>query len=401
MVAYSSLALTAGLTFLTSAHAASFDYDANDHLALYWGQNSAGSQGTLASYCAENDADIFILSFLDVFGLEAPQLNLANACTTTFNDSALLDCPDVGADIQTCQSQGKIVLLSMGGGAGYYGFENDSQAEAFATTLWDMFGGGSDSSVQRPFGDAIVDGFDFDIEASSPDATGYTVLAQSLKTLFSTGTKSYYLSAAPQCPYPDAYVGAALANASFDFAFIQFYNNYCSLTGTSFNFDTWETFAQDTSPNKDIKLLVGLPGGPSAAGSGYVSSASTLQSSLAAIVGDSNFGGVMLWDASQAYSTEISGTTYAHEVRTILDTITASSSSKRAVLEARDVDSSNATSSAPASHSHVASSSAAAASVSATGSAETSTVTQSSNAVAIYAPSLLAILGFCWLGFQF
>jgi len=61
-------------------------------------------------------------------------------------------------DIQTCQSLGKIVLLSLGGAVGTYGFKNANQAETFATTLWNMFAEGYGSL--RPFGDALVDGFD-------------------------------------------------------------------------------------------------------------------------------------------------------------------------------------------------------------------------------------------------
>ena len=62
------------------------------------------------------------------------------------------------ADIETCQSLGKIVMLSLGGAVGTYGFKSASQAETFATTLWDMFAEGYGSL--RPFGDALIDGFD-------------------------------------------------------------------------------------------------------------------------------------------------------------------------------------------------------------------------------------------------
>ena len=61
-------------------------------------------------------------------------------------------------DIKTCQDAGKIVLLSLGGAIGDYGFSSSSEAETFATTLWNLFGGGTSST--RPFGSSIVDGFD-------------------------------------------------------------------------------------------------------------------------------------------------------------------------------------------------------------------------------------------------
>jgi chitinase len=49
-------------------------------------------------------------------------------------------------------------LLSLGGELGNYGFSSTSQAQDSAETMWDAFGGGNSSS--RPFGSAVVDGFD-------------------------------------------------------------------------------------------------------------------------------------------------------------------------------------------------------------------------------------------------
>src|SRR5438477_3751667 len=69
------------------------------------------------------------------------------------------------ADIKTCQAAGKKILLSLGGAAGSYGFTSDTQAQTFADTLWNLFGGGTSST--RPFDDAIVDGFDRSEEHTS------------------------------------------------------------------------------------------------------------------------------------------------------------------------------------------------------------------------------------------
>jgi chitinase len=74
-------------------------------------------------------------------------------------------------DIKTCQDKGKTILMSLGGANGVYGFSNDADAEAFADTLWDIFGAGN--SDTRPFGDSVVDGFDLDIEGGG--STGYVV----------------------------------------------------------------------------------------------------------------------------------------------------------------------------------------------------------------------------------
>lgn len=62
-------------------------------------------------------------------------------------------------------------MVSLGGANGVYGFANDADAESFADTLWNIFGAGE--SDTRPFGDAIIDGFDLDIEGGG--STGYVV----------------------------------------------------------------------------------------------------------------------------------------------------------------------------------------------------------------------------------
>ena len=74
----------------------------------------------------------------------------------TFPGTNLPICTSVGTDIQTCQSKGKIVTLSLGGATGSVGFSSDSQAETFADTIWNLFLGGSSST--RPFGNAVLDG---------------------------------------------------------------------------------------------------------------------------------------------------------------------------------------------------------------------------------------------------
>jgi len=127
-------------------------------------------------------------------------------------------------DIKTCQANGKKILLSLGGAAGSYGFTSDSQAETFADELWNLFGGGTSST--RPFDDAIIDGFDLDIEGGS--STGYTAFITRMRTHYTADTsKSYYISTAPQCPIPDAYLNTVLTTTHVDFIFVQFYNNYC------------------------------------------------------------------------------------------------------------------------------------------------------------------------------
>lgn len=215
------------------------------------------------------------------------------------------------ADIATCQSNGKTILLSIGG-ATYTegGFSSSTAAVAAAQTVWAMFGPEqSDSSLNRPFGSAVVDGFDFDFESSTSNMAPF---ASELRSLMSaataSGDKTYYLSAAPQCPYPDVADNDMLDGAvSFDFISIQFYNNYCGVSSyvsgsssqNNYNFETWDNWAKTVSANPDVKVLMGIPAN-TGAGSGYVEG-----TQLAAVTeyseSFSSFGGIMMWDMSQLY----------------------------------------------------------------------------------------------------
>ncbi|CCG84295.1 protein of unknown function [Taphrina deformans PYCC 5710] len=290
-----------------------FNAASTDNVVVYWGQNSAGSQGSLATYCQDSTIDIIPISFLTAFGVGAYSLNFANACEgTTVSGSTLLQCDRIAEDIKTCQTMGKKILLSVGGAAGSYGFSSSSQAVQVANDLWNYFGGGS-SSI-RPFGSAIVDGFDLDIENNAP--AYYPDFITQMRNNYATDvSRPYYISGAPQCVYPDASLANALADSYFDFLFIQFYNNWCGVYqyGTSsgaFNYDTWNTWATTVSKNSAVRLYLGVAAaqGAANAGTGYVA-----PSVMVAAAQDlkakypNSFGGIMMWDASQAYANTPSG----------------------------------------------------------------------------------------------
>ena len=123
------------------------------------------------------------------------------------------------------------------------------------------------NQVLRPFGDVVIDGFDFDFETP---IQFYVPFAQTLRTLMDSDTsKKYYLTAAPQCVYPDRNNNVLLTSDVFiDAVFVQFYNNPCgvqaftpgSTTQYDFNFDDWNRWAAP----KGTKVFLGVPAGPSA-----------------------------------------------------------------------------------------------------------------------------------------
>lgn len=200
-------------------------------------------------------------------------------------------------------------MVSIGGASGSYSLPDAASGRAFAEQVWDMFLGGSSST--RPFGDAIVDGIDLDLESGQNN--GYVAFIETLRSKFTSSSakgRRYYITAAPQCPYPDIATKDALENSWFDLVWVQFYNNVCGVHnyGTQhFNFDTWNNWATTVSANKDVRILLGVPGGPGAAGTGVID-ASRLTTIVGGVKAYSNFGGVMMWDAGVARSSGLSST---------------------------------------------------------------------------------------------
>ncbi|KAJ7851171.1 glycoside hydrolase family 18 protein, partial [Mycena olivaceomarginata] len=271
----------------------------------YWGQNSysaafpnaEGSQQDLGIYCQDSNVNIIPIAFVnEFFGRGGvPVINLADSCqNATFPGTDLLDCSGLSGAISSCQDNGILVTISLGGADSTIGFSSNSEAETFAETIWNVFLGGE--SDTRPFGSAILDGVDLDIEQGSP--VGYAAFVDRIRALSADSAKRYYISAAPQCQFPDAYLGHALNTVAFDMIYVQFYNNpECGLDTSNWNFNTWY-------PESNVKIYIGAAASESAAGSGYVS---------ASILGDiasnaqrtfPSFAGVMLWDMSQAYQNE-------------------------------------------------------------------------------------------------
>ena len=84
-----------------------------------------------------------------------PGLNFAKHCFRSFgsNYTTYLKCANIATWINTCQSKGKKILLSIGGTARFNEFLGKNQAELFAKNLWNLFLGGTDVDPSlRTFG---------------------------------------------------------------------------------------------------------------------------------------------------------------------------------------------------------------------------------------------------------
>ena len=65
-----------------------FDINSKSNVAVYWGQASAGTQESLGTYCASDDVDMVVLSFLYQFPGQLA-LDFSSACSTRFDDGLL------------------------------------------------------------------------------------------------------------------------------------------------------------------------------------------------------------------------------------------------------------------------------------------------------------------------
>jgi len=107
------------------------------------------------------------------------------------------------------------------------------------------------------------------------------------------------LTAAPQCPFPDASLAAALGTGLFDHVWVQFYNNprcqYAPGDAGALR-GAWQ---QWTAGLPSAAVFLGLPASLDAAGSGFVDADTLASQVLPAVEGAPNYGGIMLW--SRAY----------------------------------------------------------------------------------------------------
>ncbi|KAI0243692.1 Chitinase 2, partial [Massospora cicadina] len=309
-----------------------FNLTTNQNLVVYWGQNSIGLtypnlpdmwEKDLEEYCRQDDVDVIAISFLNVFNAGKgmlPEINFANHCEDKFDApqaSNLLKCPKIGEDIKFCQSMGKTVLLSLGGAISNTGIPTLEAGTEFATTLWNLFMGGTHQF--RPFGDAVVDGIDLALENGSQD--NYFAFLNKLQEHYNSSPRKFYLTAAPQCHFPDSNLQTIMETFHFDALFIQFYNDYCGVQNyvnpQALNWPTWADWATNKSYNPNVKLFLGVPASRIATYSGYVG-LGYLNIIVSTLRSYPMFGGVMLWDASQSDNNFYGGKTFSHQIKKIL-----------------------------------------------------------------------------------
>uniref|UniRef100_A0A0P0CGE8 chitinase n=1 Tax=Hypocrella siamensis TaxID=696354 RepID=A0A0P0CGE8_9HYPO len=299
--------------------------DGKHKVAVYWGQHGGGlPEKRLADYCKPDQGiDILLLAFLYQWGNgnTVPGGSIGNHCVIEAKTGKPSECNDLAKDIQTCQKAGVKIFLSIGGAVGAYSLSSKAEGESLAENIWAAYGGGSSTSIPRPFGDVEVDGFDFNIE--NPAGLGhYQHAVTKLRGLI--GGQDVKISSAPQCPIPEPNLDKEIQASKFDILWVQFYNNPgCSLdSGT--NFDEWsQHIAKGASAGAEI--YVGAPAGPKAAngaesGAKFYLEPTKMAELVAKLKKMKGFGGVMMWAAGFSDANKVGGKTYAQQAKCILGT---------------------------------------------------------------------------------
>ncbi|XP_068709857.1 uncharacterized protein [Montipora foliosa] len=328
-----------GETFLnavrktTVAFAAKRSLPNRQLLVGYWGQNSIAHRVSrsnwekdLRFFCNNHKFDIYMVAFIHRLfknnrnkdGL--PGMNFAHHCSYAPDPGTspdVFECATIGGGIRDCQKLGKKMLISLGGDTCDGSLGSTENAKKLAYYIWNMFLGGKEMQDRRPFLWAVMDGVDLNIEIGSHKY--YPDFVREMRRLMNTDPgKQYFITAAPQCPFPDKWMGPEIQGSAleeygheFDFLFIQFYNNYCYPGGQYFLsvMDTWLNWARSI-PNGPL-IVLGLPAGPKAAGKPhYYFPPDKLASVYKQIRDKPGVGGMMFWDCSWVQNNIINGEDY-------------------------------------------------------------------------------------------
>ncbi|KAI2642188.1 class III chitinase ChiA2 [Xylaria nigripes] len=335
-----SVSLSASVTLLAGLAAAlphSMVPRQNDaKTVVYWGQNGGGTieNNDLSTYCtADSGIDIIVLAFLYAFGNgnDMPSGTIGQSCFIS-NTGEGQNCEALSEAITECQSNGVTIILSLGGAVGSYSLASDEEAATIGDYLWKAYGNSNATDVQRPLGQAFVNGFDLDLELNNGNEY-YPTMISTLRSNFAQDpSNSYYITGAPQCPIPEPNMGMIIDNAKFDYLWPQFYNNNnytvpCALPingNAPFNYDDWVSYTAGT-PSADAKLFIGVPAAPLAANGGpagatYYATPEQLSDIVSEYKSHERFSGVMMWAAGFSDSNVIDGCTYAQQVKSILST---------------------------------------------------------------------------------
>jgi len=291
--------------------------DKQHTLVAYWGQNAAVALGNdkwekpLVHFCKESSYDVILLAYMhklfDIRQHDVPAVNFAHHCNTPVNQHFpyLLRCPEIERGIDECHRNGKKVLISIGGPFHVDIIPSAKKAKELAVTVWNLFLGG-DQFIEmdiRPFGGAVLDGVNLDIQGGRGDY--YVDFLKEIKRLLKDEIKKFIITASPSCNFPDHYLGPAKnkvfgdAVDLFDEIYVKFFNGTCYIGNAEqfpTNMNQWLSFSKEKS---GPKIFIGMPSSREASTmSKYYITSNQVAALYEKFKDNKSFGGFALWDAS-------------------------------------------------------------------------------------------------------
>jgi len=280
------------LSFTTPSSATDCGGAGAGAISVFWGQKPNASEGTLESLCSSGNYNIVIIQSLLAFddGKE-PDINLADHCGTA-------SCSQLQPQIEYCQQNNIKVFLSIGQDRTalktkrhrrYSSSDDIIGAEKLASYIFEKYLSGQPG----PLGSVALDGINL-ADVQDGENLKWDELAKAFQTY--TTEKKIYLSAAPECVYPDYYLGTAISTGLFDYIWVEFfYQNPCLYTNGDATelLKAWGRWTAGV-PNSKIFLAIVVASDEEIAG--YIPPQDLISKVLPTIKQSSNYGGVAIWD---------------------------------------------------------------------------------------------------------
>ncbi|KAK7380429.1 hypothetical protein VNO78_32939 [Psophocarpus tetragonolobus] len=288
LLALATLSFTA-----TSSAAADCSGAGAGAISVYWGQKPTATEGTLESLCSSGNYNIVLLQSLVVHDNgSTPELNLADHCGNN-------PCSKLQSEIEYCQKNNIKVLISIGieekkalrTENRYYSKSNNLKTTKAAEKLANYILENYLSGKPGPLGNVTLDGIDI-ADVPEGDNIKWDEFVKAVNA--STSARKIYLSASPQCVYPDAFLGPAIRTGLFDYIWVEFYyQNPCIYTNgdASKLLSAWKTWTTNVPKSK---IFLGLVASDELAG--YIPPQDLISKVLPTAKEASNYGGVMIWE---------------------------------------------------------------------------------------------------------
>nr|4B15_A Chain A, CHITINASE LIKE LECTIN [Tamarindus indica]4B16_A Chain A, CHITINASE LIKE LECTIN [Tamarindus indica] len=249
------------------------------NIVVYWGQGgSDNSEGSLKEACKSGHYNMIVLEELITYDNgRDPDLNLGAHC---------VNCTSLQQEIKYCQLKLIKILLQIGQVTPTKEDTKDTTKDLSQYLDSNFFSGKS-----GPLGEVYLDGIDI---ASVPEGLNlkFDELVQALND--SATSRRIYLSASPNCVYPDYYLDKAIQTQKLDFLFVQFFYALPCIYTQGLPEDLFQAMKTWTSNVPESKIFMALPATPDL--NGYIPPRVLNKEILPAVTQASNFAGVMIFD---------------------------------------------------------------------------------------------------------